>query len=134
MADKRIDELILRDDVDTDCYFVVDDGIQTYRVSASQLFSFVRTQMQAYRTFTGNTTIVATDVMILLNGAFTQALPAISSLPDGWTVVFYNIHASSTVTLDGNSSETIDTALTIDLLPGESVKLRRTSTKWLIVP
>lgn len=45
MAQKKISELTLRDDVDSSVNFPVDDGIQSYRVTAAQLKTFMQEQL-----------------------------------------------------------------------------------------
>lgn len=139
---KTIDELQLRDDVDEDCNFVVDDGIQSYRVTAIQIFNYIRSKMDVVRTFTANTTVVATDMLILLDPTsadFTQALPAVATFPH-ITVEFKNIALPSNgnkVTLDANSTELIDDeeTLVLNSFPTmDSVRLYNTGTKWIRRP
>jgi hypothetical protein len=46
MANKIITDLQLRSDVDDDCNFPVDDGIQSYRTTSSQIFDYIRPKIK----------------------------------------------------------------------------------------
>lgn len=62
-------------------------------------------------------TATESDYVIVGNptgGSFSITLPA-AATSDGFIYVIKNIHASNTVTIDGNASETIDGATTVAL-------------------
>jgi len=72
-------------------------------------------------TKTGNYTAVLSDAgrPILLSGAFTLSLTAAATLGDKWRISARNI-GSGIVTVDPNSTELIDGASTVTMLPGQS--------------
>jgi hypothetical protein len=88
-------------------------------------------------TKTGNYTAIATDYTILCNatgGSFTITLPAVAS----HTNRIYNIKkidsSANTVTVDGNSSETIDDATTAVLTTQhESITIQSDGSEWWII-
>jgi hypothetical protein len=136
MGTKKITDLTLRSAVVETLVFPADDGAQTYKVTALQIRKYLSTS----RTLTSSGTILTTDVIVLLDptsAGWTQALPACASFPSGCTLTLKNIATNgNVVTLDGNSSELIDNALTLDLGSDptmESVTLYNTGTKWLIL-
>lgn len=67
MAQKKITELALRDDVSSDLNFPSDDGIQSYRVTAAQIKNFVLANQNVLLAmlkddiFTGLTSVSAAD-------------------------------------------------------------------------
>jgi len=68
-----------------------------------------------------NTMLDVSDIgkTIRASSAFTQTFDAVAALTDGWFVEYVN-ESSGVVTLDPNSSETIDGATTLALQPGHS--------------
>lgn len=139
MANKKITELQLRDNLDDSCNIPLDDGIQSYRVTGLKIIDYV---ISAVRTISaGGNTLSNDDRIILLNptsASFTQNLPACASARVGlW--LFKNIALPSNgniVTLDADSTELIDDAETLALnsYPAmDSVWLYNTGTKWLIM-
>lgn len=134
MSDKKIVELQLRTSVIDTVNFPSDDGIQSYRVTAAQIFDYMRAKFATVRSLTAPGTIAQANVVILLDataGAFTQPLPAIAGLNVGTTWTFKNIGTANAVTIDPNSAETIDGVATLDLQPGDSVKLFNTGAAWI---
>lgn len=67
-------------------------------------------------TVTGDTTLDSTYSVVLVNasGTTTITLPAVAD-SDGMQYTIKNIHATGSVTIDGNSSETIDGSTTASL-------------------
>jgi hypothetical protein len=136
MGQKKITDLTLRSAVVETVQFPIDDGTQTYRVTALQLRKYLSTS----RTITASGTIATDDIIVLVDptsAGWTQALPACASYPAGCILTIKNIATNGNiVTLDGNASEFIDSALTLDLGSDqvmESVQLYNTGTKWLIL-
>jgi hypothetical protein len=68
-----------------------------------------------------NTMLDVSDIgkTIRATSTFTQTFDAVATLGDGWVVHYIN-EGSGVITLDPNSSETIDGASTLLLYPGES--------------
>lgn len=136
MADKKITDLQLISAVTDTVNFPGDDTITTYRATAAKIFDYIRGKFQASATITGTgTTLTSANTIVLLDptsAAFTQALPAVSGLPTGMIITFKNIATNgNVVTLDPNSSETIDGITTLILAQGKSAQLINTGTAWL---
>lgn len=142
MATKRISELSLRSSFDGTCNVPVDDSTQSYRVTASLIFNYILATMRArYQTVSaaGTALTTASDIVLLdpTSASFTQALPACASVPTG-TIFTFKVIATNgnNVTLDGNSSELIDNALTLELNSSpnmDSVRLFNTGSQWLVI-
>lgn len=141
MAQKKITDLQLRSSVTDGVNFPSDDGIQSYRVTAAQIFAYMRTKFGAVQTITAaGTTLTSAAVCILLDPtslSFTQNLPALATIPDGTVWVFKMIAGGgNTVTLDASGAELIDAAGTLELGSSpvlDSVTLLKTTTKWLVI-
>lgn len=141
MAQKKITDLTLRSSVVDACNFVVDDGVQTYRVTALQLFQYLRPKFSGVRTISADgTPLTEDDILVLLDptsASFTQDLPACGDVPEGLIIQFKVIATNgNTVTLDGDGAELIDNAATLELGSSPSmdgVKLYNTGAKWLIL-
>ncbi len=136
MSDKKIVDLQLRTSVIDTVNFPGDDGIQSYRMTAAQIFAYIRSKfVTTIRTISAaGSSLVSTDIMVLLDptsGAFTQMLPAAATLT-GVSFDFKNIATANNVTLDGNSTELIDAAETLVLQPGDAVRIYSNGTKWII--
>ncbi len=142
MAQKKITDLTLRSAVVAACNFAVDDGTQTYRVTAAQIYEYLWPLFNGVRTISAaGSDLVAGDRIVLLNptsASFSQNLPACADFPVG-VYKFKNIALPSngnTVTLDPSGSELIDDQTTIVLNSSPSmdgVDLYNTGLKWLIV-
>lgn len=137
MAQKKITDLTLISSLTDTANFLIDNGIQSYRTTAPQIFDFIRSKLSTTRTITAaGQTLIASNVMILLDptsASFTQMLPAVASLGAGTVWNFKNIASNTnTVTLDGNSSELIDSAETLVLEAGDAVRLYNNGIKWVI--
>ena len=83
---------------------------------------------------TANYTVVAADLdaVIDCSGTFTVSLTAAATLGDRFTVGIRN-SGTGLITIDPNSSETIDGYATIALLPGQSVELICDGSNWKVV-
>lgn len=65
------------------------------------------------------------------SAGFTVTLPAVANVPDGYTITVTKTSASNTLTVDGNSSETIEGETTIVLVSlGESRTFVSDGTEW----
>lgn len=142
MAQKKITDLILISSVADSNNFVVDDGIQTYRCTAAQLYNYLRTKIQTTQTVSAaGTTLTSSSNIVLLNptsASFTQNLPAVASLPTGFILTLKNIATNgNTVTIDASGSETIDNNLTVTLnsssTNSDSITILNTGTAWVII-
>lgn len=137
MGTKKITDLELISAVSDALSVPSDDSIQSYRFTALQFFNYMAAKLRAIRTFTSNTAIVDTDFVIFVDptsSSFTQDLPALAGVNDGFKVEIKNIATNgNTVTLDGNSTETIDGALTLILNSLDAVRLVKTSSGWFII-
>jgi hypothetical protein len=138
MADRKITDLQLRSNVNDDVNFPVDDGIQTYRVTAPQVFSYIRPKFSTTRVITAAASAVTgTDVIIYLDptsASFTQALPAVASLPTGFVIQFKNIATNGNlVTLDASSTQLIDEDETLVVGMLRVVRLINNGTKWVVL-
>ena len=138
MGQKKITDLQLIAALSATANFVVDNGIQTYRSTANQIFDFVRSKFATIRTISAaGVSLVASDVTVLLDptsASFTQMLPAVASLGAGTVWSFKNVASNgNAVTLDANSSELIDTAETLVLESGDAVTLFNNGSRWIIL-
>jgi len=150
MATKRISELQLRSDFDTTCNVPVDDATQSWRTTGAQILAFIASSLTRalipagvvaklnIASKTGAYTIdAASDDVILANaagGAFTLTLPAISGIAGRVIIVKKTDSSANAVTIDGNSTETIDGAADFQLYNQyESVRLIATSTEWSVL-
>lgn len=110
-------------------YFKADNKV--YKLNSSgveeEVGSSGRTVVTKTGTYTAN---IGEDV--LCSGTFTVDLPTASGV-SGQDIVIKN-NGTGTITVDGNSSETIDGELTIDIsVQYDSVTLRSDGTNWYIV-
>lgn len=81
---------------------------------------------------TSTYTAIATDEVInCTSGTFTVTFPAVADLPGGKVYRVKNSGAG-TITVDGNSSETIDGAATDTLAAGEFATYVSTGSAWII--
>lgn len=71
-----------------------------------------------------NTILSLSDIgkCIVATSTFTQTLTAAATLGDGWFVDYRN-DGTGAITIDPNSSETIDGATTLTLWPGDSARI-----------
>ncbi len=141
MAQKKITDLTLRSSVTDDVNVPIDDTIETYRVTMPQIFEYLRYKFQNYRTIdAAGTDLNSSDVVVFLDPSvlgFTQMLPACGDLSIGFVVTLKNIATNgNTVLLDGDGSEKIDNATTLELGSSpsmDSVTLFNTGSKWLVI-
>jgi hypothetical protein len=77
------------------------------------------------------TTLGGSDEVVLCNGTFTVTLPPAAS-SEGKLYFIKNI-GSGTITIDGNSSETIDNATTKVLYQYESKQVVSDGSEWWII-
>lgn len=149
MATKRINELSLRTDFDATCNLPVDDSIQSFRVTGTQILNFIAANLTRALlpagviaklkivSKTANYTIGADDDVILCDssgGTFTLTLPAISGIAGRVITVKKTDSSAVEVVVDANGSETIDGAADVRLYNQyESVRLVATSSEWSII-
>lgn len=143
MGQKKITDLTLRSSIVDSCNFVVDDGVQTFRVTAPQLFDYLLPLFTTAVTISAaGTTLTSANRIVLLDptsAPFTQALPDCTLEPVGLILEFKNIALPSNanaVTLDASGTQLIDDALTLVLnssLSMDAVRLYNTGAKWLIL-
>lgn len=137
MADKKITDLQLISALSDTVNVPGDDTIQTYRFTMLQVAKYLN---QTRTISAAATSINTTDRIVFLDptsAGFTQSLPAVASFPTNVPLTLKNIATNGNeVTLDGNSSELIDNALTLVLGSDpvmESVTLINNGSKWLIL-
>lgn len=148
MADKRITELQLIDSVSGGVNIPGDDGIQTYRMTAEQLKTYIQTDFPAAGGVTramlaegakgretvagqqssGFTASVDTDFYPLTSSSFTVTLPAAASGNKGRKIFF--VH-------QGTGAGTFGQTYTIGALTalhtfGESVEIQSDGTNWFV--
>lgn len=162
MAQKKITDLQLRGSVSDDLNFPSDDSIQSYRVTALQILSYVlgtgnvgstalaaasvtRSKLavgaSANLAVTSKTTTYtadpATDDVILCSasgGAFSVNLPAAASNSGKRFWIKKTDSTSNAVTLDGNASETIDGATTYAMIiQNECIQVVCDGSGWRII-
>lgn len=120
MADKKITDLQLIDEVTDDVNLPGDDTIQTYRVTALQLWEYIRGKMFASRVVSaGGDVIDSGDALLYCDptsSSFTYDLPDCATLPMDFPLTFKNIATNgNTVTLDPHSTQKIDEDSTVVL-------------------
>lgn len=138
MANKKITDLQLVSAITDSANFPLDDGIQTYRGTGPQIYDYLLPKFSASRTISAAASaLTLADRVVYLDptsSSFTQALPALSGVPANWTVTFLNIATNGNyVTLDADSTETIDGATTkiVNSSPfRDGVTLIKKSTGW----
>lgn len=83
---------------------------------------------------TANKSVAATDngTIFIATNTITVSLLAAATATDGFVFGIYN-NGTGVITIDPNSSETIDGATTITLLPGDAAIIGCDGTKWLTV-
>jgi len=141
MAQTTIPEFSLISAVEGTGQFLIDDGVQTYRCTALQLYNYLRPKFSSIRTISaGGNALALTDQIVFLDptsSSFDQALLALADVPNDFKVTFKNIATNgNTVTLDPSGSETIDqvTTLVLGSSPvNDSVTLVKSATKWNII-
>lgn len=154
MAQKTISELQLRDEVEDTLNFPSDDGIQSYRVTASQVKSYILPNGGITRALLANGAIaksvlatktsaytvdISTDDVIAVDcsaGDITITLPAAAS-STGKMLSIYKKDANTSgykVTIDGNSAELVGSLATeILYFPNESRLLFCDGVGWKII-
>jgi len=138
MAQKTISELQLISSITNSLNIPGDDGIQSYRATAAQFFTYIRSKFASAQTISAaGTTLTSSDVLVFLNptsAAFTQDIPAVAAIGTGAVLYLKNIATNSNiVTLDGASSELVGDYTTMPLRPGEGVYLYNNGTKWEVL-
>lgn len=111
------------------------DPIKTYAeaVDANVLAAFDRIPFIKVSAKTGDYTLVNTDRGTLLSVTNTTTITLLPSATAGlgWSIAIQNLDSGvTTITIDGNASETINGAATVALLPGESIILVADGTNW----
>jgi hypothetical protein len=94
--------------------------------------AFGKLFLHAVTTVTATGSIDATyrDKLVKTSNAITLTLLAAATAGDGFAITFYNSDSSSSLTLDGNSTETINGSETYVIAPGGSVVLVCNGTNW----
>lgn len=142
MSQKKITDLQLRSAVSATCNLPVDDTTQTYRVTMSQVFTFIFATLFTPRLITAaaNTIDPLVDKVIYLDPtalSFVQALPALVDVVDDTVLILKNIATNgNTATLDASGAELIDNATTLVLGSDptmDAVTLIKRPTKWYII-
>lgn len=107
MASKKITELQLISAVTDTLDFAADDGLQTYRTTASQIYAYLKSKgwQKTIQTKTANYTALISDALIRCNSssAFNITLPS-SSVPTGYVLTIKNINTGKITivgTIDG---------------------------------
>ena len=70
--------------------------------------------------------------LLLCTNTITLDLPAVASVGDGFSFIVRN-DGSGTITLDGNSSETINGSATVDIAPGWGGVLVTDGSEWYML-
>lgn len=112
------------------------DPIKTYAeaVDANVLAAFDRIPFIKVLAKTGDYTLVNTDrgSLISVTNTTTITLLSAASAGLGWSITFFNA-GTGTVTIDGDSAETINGSATIALLKGQSLILTSDGTNWVAI-
>lgn len=151
MAQKRITELQLRANVTDDLNFPSDDGIQSYRVTALQVKTYILSLGVIARsmlatgavaklfsaTKTANYTVLPTDDVLICDAAagnITMTLPAVASSA-GMHLTFKKIGTDvNKVIIDGNGTELIDGVQVKNMvMPFEERRLFCDGTAWFVI-
>ena len=137
MSDKKITELQLRSNCNDDVNFPVDDGIQTYRNTATQVATYVLAKPVAVVYKTANYTAAPANHVISCDasgGDFTISLPTAVGIEGKiFKIKRTDTDATKFLTVDANSTELIDGDLTISLNIGESLTLVSDNVGWQIL-
>ena len=136
MPQKKITDLQLISSVSNSENFILDDGIQTYRATGSQLKTFCAGQELSVKT--ANYTIIQTDSIIVCNGTggiFTVSLPSVAS-SIGKTFTIKKIDSSfNKITIATDGSDTIGASLTSMKLCtiNESITISPFGGRWYVI-
>jgi hypothetical protein len=100
-------------------------------INTETLAAFGLTFGQGILTKSADYTVAAEDrgVLLSVTGTTTITLPAVATAGDGFPLLIVNA-GSAVVTIDGNSSETINGSTTITLYPGDYALLTCDSSVW----
>jgi hypothetical protein len=160
MAQKRINDLQLRSDFDATCNMPSDDLVQTWRITGAQILAYIQSNITvqlasiadglitraklaagavarcAVTTVTGSHNATGANDVLLADssgGNVTVNLPAAAS-HTGRILHIKKTSASNTVTVDANSTETIDGALTQVLTEQyHCLSIVSNGTEWSII-
>lgn len=143
MAQKRITELVLRDDVDTDVNVPVDDGIQSYRTTATQWKDFILPDAGIARAKLGVGAIALGTIVSKANAdsPYTQVVDTDLLLINGTSGVTVTMLAAASYTgkrvrirkTDSTTGVVTITGVTTLNTQGETVHLFSDGSSWLIV-
>ena len=139
MANKRINDLVLRSDFDATCALPVDDPSQSWRVTGAQVLSFIESQIKSTVTSkTSGYTAAVTDNVIKCDASgagFTIALPAAASVTGKiLTIVRTDDTPGNALTIDPNSTELIDGVATRALYTkGECILIQSDGSNWVVL-
>lgn len=90
----------------------------------------------SYAAKTADYTIISTDRNSVINwttAGFTATLTAAATLGSGFSVTIINSASSGVVTIDPNSTETLDALTTRKLSPGDRVRIVCDGSNWFTV-
>jgi hypothetical protein len=130
MAQKKITELQLIDDLTDSVNLAGDDGIQTYRTTMSQVKK--ATRVMPYAAKTSAYTVGADDHFITCDpsgGAFTISLPTEASVAGRCFIFKKTTSDFLPVTIEDDASSEVTTLNTI----GETVKIMSDGTNWHVI-
>ena len=86
-----------------------------------------------YTARTANYTALNTDDFInCTSGSFTITLHAANDSTRSFNPLYIKNSGTGTITIDANSSETIDGELTLTMAPGDGIVLISTGTAWAV--
>jgi hypothetical protein len=136
MANKQIGDLTLRSGFSADCSLPVDDGIQTWRATGQQILNFVKNvYLEVDDSYTVTDTDKATVIGVETGGTNrTITLPTASANTDRFITIKKIDTGTGLVTIDGESTELIDSAETYILRRQfDAITLHCNGSLWLIV-
>lgn len=111
------------------------DPLKTYAaaISAAITAAFADSFGSSYLSKSANYTVLTSDrgAIIEVTASCTITLPALGSAGDGFPVVIFANGSGIEVVIDGDSSETINGAVSITLLNGQSVYLNTDGNSWV---
>lgn len=100
----------------------------------ADVFAFIDPAQRITVTGTGAVTLAAVDIgnVVQWTGttAQTAALPAVATIPEGIGTMMRN-GGTASLTIDPNSTELINGALTLVLTPGQAVEVYRIGSAWV---
>lgn len=108
------------------------NGVVKRRNAANSLWVVDGPLAETYLVARSSNTILAVadhEKTFIATGTFTQTLTAAATLGDGWNC-FYRNDGAGVITIDPNSTETIDGGLVLTLQPGEGCRIACNGTAF----